>query len=364
MQSALRSFLCSLLLLPLALAQQPEAASAPSAPLQVLIKPTPPFVMQDAAGEWTGISIELWRRIAAEQGWEFELRAVPDVPTLLEEMQKGEGAPDVAVAAVTKTADREESVDFSHGFFDSGLGIAVPAGRGGSVLSVLSRLLSVEFLGVLLVLVALLLGVGALLWFFERRRNREQFGGRPQHGLGHGFWWAAVTMTTVGYGDKAPITVPGRALALVWMFASILLISTFTAAIASSLTISQLSGDVRGPEDLPDVRVGVIRGTTGAQWCAARGIAPEELSELPAALAALRAGRLDAVLYDAPLLQYAIQQRHAGRLGVLPHRLQPSAYAFVLPEGSPLEEPIDQSLLRVLAGAEWREVVERYLGKD
>jgi hypothetical protein len=38
-----------------------------------------------------------------------------------------------------------------------------------------------------------------------------------------------VTMTTVGYGDTAPKTVPGRILGLVWMLAALVFVSLFTA---------------------------------------------------------------------------------------------------------------------------------------
>lgn len=47
------------------------------------------------------------------------------------------------------------------------------------------------------------------------------YGGRPIKGLGQAVWWAAVTMTTVGYGDKAPKTLGGRVVAVAWMLASI-----------------------------------------------------------------------------------------------------------------------------------------------
>ncbi len=56
--------------------------------------------------------------------------------------------------------------------------------------------------------------------------------------LGSALWFAAVTMTTVGYGDKTPQTPLGRFLAFLWMFFGILLVSAFTGAFASSLTVS------------------------------------------------------------------------------------------------------------------------------
>ena len=122
----------------------------------------------------------------------------------------------------------------------------------------------------MLALGLVLLIVGVLIWLFERRRNPEQFGGSVSEGIGNGFWWSAVTMTTVGYGDKAPVSTAGRALGLVWMFVSIITISGFTAAIASSVTVNKLQTRINGVADLPRVNVGSVANTSGAQGARAR----------------------------------------------------------------------------------------------
>jgi len=46
-------------------------------------------------------------------------------------------------------------------------------------------------------------------------------------------WWAYVTITTVGYGDKYPVTTEGRIIASVLMTAGVGLFGTFTAYISS-----------------------------------------------------------------------------------------------------------------------------------
>lgn len=46
-------------------------------------------------------------------------------------------------------------------------------------------------------------------------------------------WWAFVTITTVGYGDKFPVTHEGRIVAAVLMTAGVGLFGTFTAYVAS-----------------------------------------------------------------------------------------------------------------------------------
>ena len=46
-------------------------------------------------------------------------------------------------------------------------------------------------------------------------------------------WWAVTTVTTVGYGDKVPVTEMGRAVATVLMLVGIGLVGVLTATIAS-----------------------------------------------------------------------------------------------------------------------------------
>lgn len=54
-------------------------------------------------------------------------------------------------------------------------------------------------------------------------------------GLGDGLWWAATTVTTVGYGDRYPVTVTGRLVAFGLMLGGIALLGVVTATLASWL---------------------------------------------------------------------------------------------------------------------------------
>ena len=47
------------------------------------------------------------------------------------------------------------------------------------------------------------------------------------------FWWAYVTITTVGYGDKYPLSIEGRIVAAILMTAGVGLFGTFTGFVAS-----------------------------------------------------------------------------------------------------------------------------------
>lgn len=182
-------------------------------------KESPPFAIKQTDGSWGGLSIELWRSIAEEIGLDYEFQEMT-----LGELLDGvaDGSLTASVAALTVTNEREKRMDFSHPFYTTGLGIAVSQDAGGNWSSVIKGVFSHGFIQVLSSLFCLILVCGLLVWLFERRDNPEQFGGRPINGIWSGFWWAAVTMTTVGYGDKAPKTLGGRLVGLVWMFAGIM----------------------------------------------------------------------------------------------------------------------------------------------
>tara|TARA_B100001245_G_scaffold223134_1_gene195895 strand:+ start:943 stop:2067 length:1125 start_codon:yes stop_codon:yes gene_type:complete len=63
------------------------------------------------------------------------------------------------------------------------------------------------------------------------------------------YWWAIVTMTTVGYGDFYPTTPAGRIFAVLIMFMGISLVSLLTASI-SSIFVARKIREGKGLEQL------------------------------------------------------------------------------------------------------------------
>jgi voltage-gated potassium channel len=81
---------------------------------------------------------------------------------------------------------------------------------------------------VLLAVLATIFACSALLLSFEANAK-----GSNIHNFADALWWAIVTVTTVGYGDKYPVTAGGRGIATVLMFVGIGLIGVLTATVAS-----------------------------------------------------------------------------------------------------------------------------------
>lgn len=330
------------------------------AELVIGTKEAPPFAMRGRDGQWSGIAIDLWRRIAQQLHLRYRLQGAS-----LDELIEGtaHGRLDGAVAALTVTAARDRLVDFSQPFYTTGLGIAVPADPAMTWWPIVRSIFSLGFLRALAALVAVALAVGSLVWALERRHN-VHFGGHPTRGLGHGMWWSALVMTQSGAaaGERVPATLAGRVVAVVWMTASVIVIAAFTAALASQLTTTRLHGLVHGQEDLRFVRTGAIAGTATLGYLAQERIGYRTFATPEAGLRALRAGRIDALVYDRPLLTWLVRSQFSGTLEVLGSTFDPQTYAIALPAGSKLREPINRVLLDDLESDWWRELLFQYLG--
>ncbi|MCZ2828421.1 ion channel [Modestobacter sp. VKM Ac-2986] len=69
--------------------------------------------------------------------------------------------------------------------------------------------------------------------------------------FGDALWWAFTTITTVGYGDRYPVTAEGRLVAGMLMVAGIALLGTVTAAVASWF-VGRVADAARAEDDAAD----------------------------------------------------------------------------------------------------------------
>lgn len=283
--------------------------------LVVGTKETPPFAIK-TDGKWSGVSIDLWRDIMNALGWRYEFREL-DLPELLDGVEKG--SLDAAVGALTITASREAVMDFTHPYYSTGLSIAVATDRGNYFLKGTAILALVLFL------------MGAVLWLFDRLRRAQ----KPER---------------MAQGVRA----------LLWSLAILLVISSLIAHVTTLLTVGQPS-PVHSFNELQNVRVGTVPGSTSQAYLLAKGIEYEEFSTLLDGLKAVADGRIETMVYDTVLVQYYARTRLQNRIRVLPTSLDRQEYGFALAQGSRLREPLNRALLTEINKNEWHERLDRYL---
>ena len=334
-------------------------AGAPDRELTVGVKEAPPFTIKTAKGEWSGLSVDLWRQVAGEMHLKYKFVEAATVPDLIRETAIG--SYDVGVGAITVTAERERILDFSQSFYATGLGIAVPILSSVNWVTIHRALTSSNFLQAILFLIALTMIAGVLVWLTERRQN-DYFGGTVTKGLSSSIWWSTLAMTQRSHAEHGPRTVLGRAIATIWMVASVVTIAVFTASVTSALTSSQIQGTIRSVADLSSVRVGTVKGTAAVAALARRQIEFQRYDSVQDGLNAVRASKIDAFVYDKPLLAWGLRQKYSYSVRLLELVFEPQEYAFVLPSDSALRKPLSVAILDAIQSDEWTEMKIRYLG--
>ncbi|XP_023178758.1 glutamate receptor 1 isoform X6 [Drosophila hydei] len=248
--------------------------------------------------------------IATRLGIKFELRLVQDgsygaenqfAPGgwdgMVGELVRKEA--DIAIAAMTITAERERVIDFTKPFMSLGISIMIkkPVKQTPGVFSFLNPLSQEIWISVILSYV----GVSLVLYFVTRlpphewrivRRSTNETNSQQQppgiiggvqlteppeqhqpaavplneFSLLNSFWYSLAAFMQQGC-DLTPPSIAGRIAAAVWWFFTIILISSYTANLAAFLTVERMVAPIKSPEDLAmqtDVQYGTL--LHGSTW--------------------------------------------------------------------------------------------------
>lgn len=303
-----------------------------------------PLRRDDGTVVWAGTSIRLFESIADELGLEIEYRAGSEEAVVA---ALADGSIDACASPLAPTSSRIRRFDFSHPFATVGLAGALRAEDTMlDELTLLARgLVKASQRRIYLILLLAILAAAVLLWFLERSRNAD-FGSRRIHGFGAALWWAVVTLTTVGYGDKVPRTPSGRFVAGVWMLVSLVLTSVFTATIVSSLTVGSLETlRVESPADLARLRVRTVRSSAAADWLDGLGLDFDAVATLDEALDGLEGGECDTVIAPAIELRAEVRGRSGVVVGGGRFAEQYACFGLSRGLGDDLARRIDESLV-------------------
>jgi polar amino acid transport system substrate-binding protein len=330
--------------------------------LHVVTKEFNPFVFKHQ-DNYIGFSIDLWEAIAKEIGLEYEIYGVETITELLDNVRQNQA--DVGIAGISMTLEREKVLDFSYPFFKSGLQIMVRYQSEYSFAQVLSEAVTVIFspkilyaIGILLIT---LIVMAHIIWFIERKHNSE-FAPEYWKGVWDGLWWSAVTVTTVGYGDKISRGVLGRLFALFWMFIGLFIIASFTATVTTTLTVQKLQNTIEGPKELFGKTVATVQGSTADQYLSGEPIQVVRFNHIEQAYQALEQHKVDAVVYDAPALWYYAAQQGKGKVKTVGPVFKRESYSIALPSESAYLEEINQALLKLGENGQYEKIVQKWFG--
>ncbi len=119
------------------------------------------------------------------------------------------------------------------------------------------------------------------------------------------------------------------------------------------------------PADLAGKVIGVETGTVAVDFVKrnVRDAKVEQLSDINAVLLSLEAGRIDAVVYDAPKLNIYAERAGKGKVRVVGPKLYSVDVGLGLQKGSPLVEPINRQLAAMKADGRIDALKKKYFGE-
>jgi polar amino acid transport system substrate-binding protein len=328
--------------------------------LRVAISPVSPFAFHKGE-EWTGFSIDLWDAMAKRLGVSYEWVEVKSRAEQLQAIQRGDA--DIAMAAVPQTPDAEQMYDFSVPYLDSGLQIMVNTQQNHSWLDSLRSLpygTLLRFFVAVLVIVFVL----AHVLLFEERRNNPDFPKGYFRGLSEALWGVMLIIATGEHGDRdAPNIVKRLIVASMWLL-GIILVAQFTATVTSSLTVQELQSTIQGPGDLPGKTIATVPGSLAATYLTELGLPYTEIPSAGEGLDKLFRGQVQAIVFEAPTLQYLAAKRGKGALQIAGPIFRPQKYGIAMATGSPLRKQINEVLLKMYDDGAYEDIHSKYFSQS
>jgi len=328
--------------------------------LHIAVYDSPPFGMKSKTGQADGLMVELWEDIAKDLNVTsvYHFTNMNGVLSGLENKTY-----DVGLGAISITPKREKIVDFTQAVNPSGTGIAVS--KELSKVSFFKKWMPIfisllKLIGVLL----LMLFISALIvWLIEKKYGDGLKSERGINNIADGLWWSAVTMTTVGYGDKVPSSKAGKILGIVWIFISIIFFSLFTAHASSQLSQWEASSNINTTEDLRGIHVVAVAKSSGEEYLLRENISYQPKDNIEDAIHAVLSGEADAVVSNVPVLKYHNRSDFNEKLRISNNYLLRNNMGIALQENSPWREQIDILLLQKITEPKWQDAVYRYIGE-
>ncbi|MBV7440382.1 transporter substrate-binding domain-containing protein [Weeksellaceae bacterium TAE3-ERU29] len=320
------------------------------------LKIAPPFVEKSHTG-FRGLSVDSWQLVNSVLEWKYEYKLYNSLPELMDAIEKREV--DFSINPITVTEERAVKYDFTQPYFISNTVMARK--DQSSVWNTFLNLWSWRFISAVGILIGVIFIFGFLIWIFERKKNKEQFGVGKWKGIGQAFWWSAVTMTTVGYGDKAPQTTMGRFIGIIWMFIAVVTISSLTAGIASSLTVQNLNEEIKSVNDLSKFKVETVEDSSSADYLQSYRIDYLPVSSVKQGILNLKNEASQIFVYDEPLMLYEIEQLGLKKeIQTIPYILRKDYFGYCFPKDSKLVSQVNPVLISSLKTLDWMTLIKKY----
>ncbi|UJQ94489.1 transporter substrate-binding domain-containing protein [Mariluticola halotolerans] len=348
------------MLAPGAVLAQTEPAVQDGGVVNVGVYLSPPFIMKDG-DLYTGMAAELWQAVSARSDLASKFVEFDTPRALIDATANGEI--DVAVTNLSITKDRAQRIDFTQPWYDSGLRIMVNETGGNGLDDLFHGLRDSGYLRSYVWLTLVIIAATFLLTLFDRRFDKE-FPRTWGAGLTESFYHVMSIATSGKTSRKKMFGSFGRFFAAIWLVCGVAVLAYVTSSVTSVMTAAAISNQINEAEDLPGREIGVFAGSVGEEHMRAEDLRTRPYNNIEEAAEALRTRRIDAIVADAPVLEYYANSAAGSGLDVVGPIFMPDKYGFATPLDSNLGRLITLNLLGAREDGTVERLRTKYFGDD
>ncbi|XP_050126578.1 glutamate receptor 2.8-like [Malus sylvestris] len=274
---------------------------------------------------------------------------------------------DAVVGDITIRANRSLYADFTMPYTESGVVMVVPITdtRSKSPWVFLKPLTWDLWLTTF----CFFIFIGFVIWVLEHRIN-EDFRGSPSHQVGTSFFFSFSTM--VFSNRERVVSNLGRFLMVIWVFVVLVLTQSYTANLASLLTVEQLRPTVTDIKDLlkNGDNVGYMKNSFVYELLKQVGFGESKLKAMKsmedcaeALSKGSKSGGITAFVNETPNMKLFLAQ-HCSKCTMIGPIFRTDGFAFVFPRHSPLVPDISRAILNVTEGEGMKKIKSKWFAQE
>ena len=326
--------------------------------LRVGVAGQPPFLNMESVP--SGAAVDIWEKIAAENGWGFSYTRFDTVKNGLKAI--ADGSLDILVGDTPINKENLAQAEFSQPFFHSGLQILIADNQRTVRARLANDIKDLVKLEIFWIILACIVVLSTTVYLFERKHNPEFPTGRRE-GMAEAFYYVVTLALTGKSAYKGFPGVLGRMVLIIWILLGIISVAYVTSSITSAMTVEKLSNSVESLRDLNNKKIAIISDSTAKEYIKKIGIYEYPTKDIQDAVSALLAKKADAVVADAPVLQSFDFNNPRLPLRVVGRIFQVENYGFAMPIGSPLRMPLNRQLAKMQESRETHAILAGYFGE-
>ena len=326
--------------------------------LRVGVAGQPPFI--NAESTPTGAAVDIWEKIAAENGWGFGYTRFNSIENGLQAIT--DGSIDILVGNGPINKDNLARVEFSQPFFHSGLQILTTDNQKTLQSRLIGDIKDLMKLEIFWIILGGIIMLTTAVFFFERKHNPD-FPKGHKEGVAEAFYYVMTLALTGKSVYKGFPGVLGRMVLLLWVLLGIISVAYVTSSITSAMTVEKLSNTIENPRDLQRKTVAVIADSPAEVFVKNAGIDEIPVNNIQDAVKELLAKRADAVVADAAVLQSFDFNNPRLPLRVVGRVFQVENYGYAMPIGSPLRMPLNRELAKMQESQQIHTILAGYFGE-